>query len=78
VVDNPLKAVQLLKREKFNIVSLDHDLGFFINNREVTGYDVLKQVVEFYQENPNNKPNRVIVHSANIVGCENMLALIER
>jgi biopolymer transport protein ExbD len=77
VVRDPFKAVQLLKFEKFNIVSLDHDLTCFTEGKEVTGYAVLKELVEYYKERPKYKPNAIIIHSASTADYEKMQNVIK-
>ena len=62
--------VELVLKNKYNIniVSLDHDLG---NN--ITGYDVAKWIVI-----NDIWPNKIIIHTQNPVGKENMYKLLER
>lgn len=54
------------------VVSFDHDLQYFIGEREETGYDCLKFLVSFCQEN-NMKLPECTFHTQNPVGKENML-----
>lgn len=77
LVRSPFDALKLLKLEKFNIVSLDHDLGCFVEGNEITGLHVLRKMIELYQDRPELKCNKVIVHSANIVGTKNMMNLVK-
>lgn len=66
-------AVHLLEMYKFQIVSLDHDLGCFYGNKEMTGYDVLMWMVDKkLNSNELDHIEKVKVHSANPVGREKM------
>ena len=64
------EMIDLLEKNKGNIeeVSLDHDLG-----KIKTGYDVCKWFVE-----NNYWVKKIILHSANIVGVQNMMQLLNR
>jgi len=53
--------------------SLDHDLGV-----GPTGYDFLCAAEELYRRGFINLPLRIIVHSSNPVGRENMQSAIDR
>jgi hypothetical protein len=70
------EAIKLLDTELFDIVSFDHDLGDN-NVPERTGYTILMKVV---QDKVDGKPvpKEFHVHSANPVGVERMLGVIER
>jgi hypothetical protein len=56
-------------------ISLDHDLGFLDENYEKTGYDVAKWLIEYCQDNNYILP-LIKVHSANTVGSNNIISLI--
>lgn len=71
------EAVLKLELMEFQEVSLDHDLGCFYGNREMTGYDILMWLVE-RKLNGQFVPPIVRVHSANPVGMEKMLAVIKK
>lgn len=58
------------------LVSFDHDLGD-LNVPEKTGYDVLLYVAQMKFDN-KPIPKSFAVHSANPVGCERMLGVIDR
>lgn len=57
-------------------ISLDHDIQEVTSNgREVTGYDVLKMVVNLYfSDELAYLPNTVYVHTQNPVGRKNILS----
>lgn len=68
----------------FDVWTLDHDLGLApkekgglvlgVEERPApSGFDFLKAVVRFH---PEKWPSKVLVHSANPVGKENMLAYV--
>lgn len=61
---------------EYDIVSLDHDLADHYEN-ERTGYTILMHIVERKMEGLSY-PKEVLVHSANPVGVERMLGVIER
>jgi hypothetical protein len=62
------EAIELLKKEKIKIASLDHDLG-----TEKTGYNVV-----CWMEENNVWPEKTFVHSQNPVGKQKMLVAINR
>src|SRR5574343_883905 len=54
------------------MISFDHDLQLFKNNKEITGYDLLKNILdlsEYYDYIPV-----CLFHTQNPIGKENMLA----
>ena len=61
------EAVIILKKNKINILSLDHDLG-----EGKSGYDIAKFIVEAGIENPLIWPNEIYLHTDNPVGRKNM------
>jgi CheY-like chemotaxis protein len=65
-------AIEALQRERYDAVFLDHDLGghMFVDSygQEATGYTVAK----WLSENPDRKPEQIIIHSFNNVGAKNM------
>jgi CheY-like chemotaxis protein len=82
------QAVEWLKKEKFDVVYLDHDLndhpnqatsldyatGGYGGPRELTGLDV----AYFMSRMPKEKhPEYVIVHSYNAGGAANMMAVLK-
>ena len=60
-------AIDVLKTVDVEELSLDHDLG-----EEHTGYDVAKWIVE-----NNVWPARIILHTMNPVGRQNMWQLLQ-
>ena len=56
------------------ILDLDHDLGDYA----VDGGDAVKLVLWLIETKRNNSNYKVILHTANPVGRENMQALIDR
>ena len=70
------QAIEMLERESpFDLVSLDHDLGgnIYCPSDEVSGYAVAKYISSM----PKDKlPGRVIIHSFNPVGAENMINVL--
>ena len=68
------ETIKLLETESpFDLVSLDHDLGgkTFVPSDKKSGYEVAK----FIYLMPD-KPKKVIVHSFNPVGAENMMRVL--
>lgn len=76
-------AITMLEVTPFDVVSLDHDLGCFYGNKEMTGRDILNWLIDRKLNGPdpfmcNEKLTEVRVHSANPVGCDTMEADIKR
>lgn len=74
VTDNVKTAKIMLTNNQFEIIFLDHDLGgeVFVNsNFPNTGYQLAKWIVD-----NNIKYNRLIVHSLNSVGANNIKSII--
>jgi hypothetical protein len=73
-------AICFLEGTVFAVVSLDHDLGCFYGQREMTGRDILNWLIaRKLSGNPDaHVPQEVRVHSANPVGCDTMEADIKR
>lgn len=61
------QAIQLLKTDHVNILSLDYDLGTF----PITGGDVVQFMVRTHIY-----PKQIIIHSANPFGRSRMLKLL--
>ena len=51
--------------EKWDVIFLDHDLGL----EDSDGYTLAKSIAD-------NPPHQVIVHSMNVVGAKNIVALL--
>jgi response regulator of citrate/malate metabolism len=65
---NMNEAINILKKYKIDILSLDHDLGEDENGKVLpTGYDLVKHICE-----NNYSINKIYIHTANPVGRENM------
>ena len=78
-VKNAHDAIEILKKNRVRLISLDHDLG---EECAQTGYDVAKfiekQAYEYSIDNKNGlKPIEIRVHSANPAGVKNILMCIE-
>ena len=70
-------AKDILKKDTFDVLFLDHDLGgeiFVESNREDTGYELVKYIVE----NELQKKARICIHSHNPFGSEYMLKALEK
>lgn len=59
------EAIYLLERTDYEIVSLDHDLGCFYGNREMTGDDVLNWLIARELDGLVSGPSEVLIHTAN-------------
>jgi hypothetical protein len=70
-VDNAIKAIDAIVDDgPWDVIFFDHDLATFVQDpykREITGNDVAKILVR-----QDWKPKRVIVHSTNSVGANNI------
>ncbi|MFZ1291243.1 MAG: cyclic-phosphate processing receiver domain-containing protein [Melioribacteraceae bacterium] len=64
----PVEAIELLKTNKVEAISLDHDLG---NDSKGTGYDVILWIEEAVATS-NFVPPQIKVHSANVSARERM------
>lgn len=71
------EAVLKLELLDFDEVSLDHDLASFYGNREMTGYDVLMWLVDRHM-NGGYVPPKIHVHTANPVGRDRMIGVLNR
>jgi len=65
------EAIKLLQANKFDIASLDHDLGGTVMSAsdKNSGF----AVAEFIAENVDFQPEYVIIHSMNPIGAEDMI-----
>ena len=74
---NVEKAMELLKNNKVEILSLDHDLGEDIRGNELlTGYDLVLWICNYYEEY-NLYIEKIYIHSDNPVGREKMLETLK-
>ncbi|SFM16882.1 hypothetical protein SAMN03159341_1198 [Paenibacillus sp. 1_12] len=66
---NVSECIHLIKKNKINVLSLDHDLGF----GSPSGFEVVKYIV-------SNKifPSEIIIHTANPFGRIRMFRLLNR
>ena len=67
-------AIELLKKIKYDLIFLDHDLGDIIYenpHNEGTGYQVAKVIPHTI-----NSDTKVIIHSLNVYGAELMQKVI--
>jgi len=71
IAETAAEAIALLKKIKFDLASLDHDLGgkVYQQSGENTGYEVAQFIAKMKEP-----PPIVIVHSWNYHGAQNMLA----
>jgi CheY-like chemotaxis protein len=67
-------AISELKKDGWDYVFLDHDLGgqIYVPSGPGTGYEV----AQWIHNNPEKKPKNVIIHSFNEPGRKNMYSLI--
>lgn len=75
-VETAKECIEILKKEKFDLIFLDHDLGgkvYVDTNREDTGSEVARWINSNQTQIGNTK---VIVHSFNSVGGKYMTDLI--
>lgn len=70
-------AINMLKKDKYDFIFLDHDLGghvyvdSFNNEQELTGYTVALQI-----PNTINSDTKVVIHSHNPIGAVNMQSVL--
>lgn len=72
------EAIHQLTTERFDEIYLDHDLADFLNGRERTGFDVVYWLCMRKQIERKYVPERYFMLTANPVGRQRMLNLIER
>lgn len=70
-VKTELEAIAALRRDEYEVISLDHDLG-----EGGTGYSVLLYLEAEVYRNHSFKCPEIRVHSANPVGRQRMLQAI--
>lgn len=71
------EAILKLELLQFTTISLDHDLGSYYGNKEMTGNDVLNWLIERKMAG-HYVPGEIKVHSANPVGAQRMRESIAR
>lgn len=76
IVETAHAAIDNLRLKDWDAVYLDHDLGGqqMVESGDNTGYEVAKWLAE----HPHRQPGRIIIHSYNPVGRDNMKALLPR
>ena len=70
-------AISFLEEHQVHTISLDHDLGCFYGNREMTGFDILNWLVARKIDGAEY-PKVVLVHSANPAVHDQMKMMIEK
>lgn len=65
------EAIDIMKNNKINFVSFDHDLG-----SELSGYDFAKWLVEYFMDNGIPNGFEYEVHSMNPIGAQNIRCLL--
>jgi hypothetical protein len=80
VARNYSEALDKLTNNKYDVLSLDHDIASFDpDGREKTGYDITLWLVDKHHSNRYfHVPSKIKVHSANPVGKKNMESVIRR
>lgn len=71
------EAIVKLELLEFQEISLDHDLGSFYGNKEMTGQDIVWWLVMRKNEGLYI-PSKINVHSANPAGARVMLSIIQQ
>lgn len=84
ITANSKIAVDLVKKVKYDIIFLDHDLGIvpetgektngvYLTSGEFTGYEVAQEIPKSI-----NKDTFVVIHSYNRVGAEKMQSVLDK
>lgn len=68
------EAIESLKSTMFDAVFLDHDLGGQIY--QASGPETGYEVAVWLRDNPERKPQSIVIHSFNAPGARNMLAVL--
>lgn len=74
--DNAQNCIELLKKEKYSLIFLDHDLGgdaFVDIQNKNTGSEVARWI----EQNPLEVGQQVVIHSSNPIGAQYMKNLIK-
>jgi CheY-like chemotaxis protein len=74
IVETAQEAIDRLREDEWDLLSLDHDLGGeeMVPSGPGTGWEVAK----WLETNPERKPGRILLHSFNGPGRANMLACL--
>lgn len=78
VARNYDEAIAKLSTNKYDRVSLDHDIASFTSEREMTGYDIALWLAERKYTSSAWVPSIVTVHSANPAGRARIQGVIDR
>lgn len=70
-----IKTIELIGLENIKVISLDHDLGVIPGEKEKTGYDCAKWLVNLSMDKKINLPY-IYVHSDNNVGSYNIITYV--
>lgn len=73
----PYEAMVKLELLEFEVLDIDHDMGCYIGNKEITGYDVLLWLAERKQKGLFVPPV-IKIHTSNPAGWKNMKSVIDR
>lgn len=76
-VKTPTEAIELLRTGDVTELSLDHDLGLWEGERELTGYDVVTWIEQAVAAEDFVPPAEIRVHSANASAAPKMERGIE-
>lgn len=71
-------AIVALQENMYDELSLDHDLGCFYGNREMTGGDIINWLESAQAEYGQYVPPVIHCHSANPDGAKDIRVVIER
>jgi hypothetical protein len=66
------EAIELLRGGGVTELSLDHDLGLFEGERELTGYDVVTWIEQAVATQGFDPPAEIRVHSSNASAADKM------
>jgi len=75
LADDFFKAKVALIMQEYDEVSLDHDLGIFIDGKEYTGYDVALFLLDRAIDGKYIPP-KITSHSANPIGRKKILDVV--
>jgi hypothetical protein len=76
-VRTPEEAIELLRSDVVEELSLDHDLGLDVGGRERTGYDVLLWLEAEVAAGAAHPPAVIRVHSGNVGAVGRMEQAVE-
>ena len=72
------EAISLLSKNKYDIVSLDHDIASWNKDgREMTGYDIALFLAQ-RKHDGKYVPPEIFPHTANPVGAKNIKGVVDR